>query len=68
MTRRYYARSASDRTDDWPFWFVADAQRGGLNVTADLMRQHVNPEHAGATLETQAGAEWLAQKANGETP
>lgn len=30
---RYYARSGSDRTDDWPFWFVADREQGGLNVT-----------------------------------
>ncbi|MCJ7993255.1 hypothetical protein J5N58_01410 [Rhizobium cremeum] len=34
--RRYYARSASDRTDEWPFWFVADKQQGGLNVTVRL--------------------------------
>jgi len=33
---RYYARSASDRTDDWAEWFVADELRGGLNVTAQL--------------------------------
>lgn len=37
---RYYARSASDRTNDWPFWFVADKSRGGLNVTAELIRQY----------------------------
>jgi hypothetical protein len=29
MTDRYYARSASDQTDDWPWWFVADKQLGG---------------------------------------
>ena len=34
--RRYYARSASDNTDDWPFWFVADIKQGGLNVTVTL--------------------------------
>ena len=33
---RYYARSASDNTDDWPFWFVADDPGGGINVTAEL--------------------------------
>lgn len=37
---RYYARSASDKTDNWPFWFIADRERGGLNVTSDLMREH----------------------------
>lgn len=30
---RYYARSASDKTKDWPYWFVADSEKGGLNVT-----------------------------------
>jgi hypothetical protein len=25
--RRFYARSASDKTDNWPFWFVADEKR-----------------------------------------
>jgi hypothetical protein len=33
---RFYARSASDKTDDWPFWFVADEMQGGLNVTKRL--------------------------------
>lgn len=35
---RFYARSASDKTDDWPAWFVADRQRNGRNVTADLTK------------------------------
>lgn len=29
----FTARSASDRTDDWPFWFVAD--KTGLNITVN---------------------------------
>jgi hypothetical protein len=37
MTARYYARIASDKTDNWPFWFVADSSRGGLNVTPTLI-------------------------------
>ena len=65
MTPRYYARSASDRTDDWPFWFVADAQKGGLNATAELVRQHCNVNHKGATLCSRAYAEHLAIIANG---
>lgn len=36
---RYYARSASDRTDDWPYWYVADREQGGLNVTVRLARE-----------------------------
>lgn len=34
---RFYARSASDKTDRWPLWFVADSYQGGLNVTAGLV-------------------------------
>ena len=65
MTARYYARSASDRTDDWPYWFVADAQKGGLNVTAKLVRQHFNVDPKGAKLCTRGDAERLAILANG---
>lgn len=36
MTKRYFARSASDKTDDWPFWYVADREKGNLNVTVKL--------------------------------
>lgn len=36
---RYYARSASDRTEDWPLWFVADREKAGLNVTVQLLPQ-----------------------------
>lgn len=32
----YFARSASDRSDDWPYWFVADRDKCDLNVTAEL--------------------------------
>lgn len=30
----FTARSASDKTDEWPFWFVAD--RNGVNRTVEL--------------------------------
>lgn len=40
MARRYFARSASDNTDDWPYWFVADGHKGGLNVTTQLSAHH----------------------------
>lgn len=61
---RYIARSASDRTDDWPFWFVADCQRGGLNVTAELARQHSNPDHSGGVLGLREDMIKLAAIAN----
>jgi len=64
MTDRYYARSASDNTDDWPFWFVADSQKGGLNVTAELTRLHINPHHKGLVLSDRKFTEYLAGIAN----
>lgn len=36
---RFIARSASDKTEDWPFWFVADNSHGGLNVTLALIEK-----------------------------
>lgn len=36
MTKRFYARSASDKTDDWPFWYVADSYQSDLNVTTSI--------------------------------
>ena len=47
---RYYARSASDKTDDWAAWFVADRQMGGLNVTADIVRKYINSAHSGGVF------------------
>lgn len=66
MTReaRFFARSASDRTDDWPFWFVADREHGGQNVTADLYRRHVSPAHPGGVFLPRDRAEELASIAN----
>lgn len=59
---RYYARSASDRTDNWPNWFVADAERGGLNVTPSIVPGLLRP---GATLVDRELAIALAGIANG---
>jgi hypothetical protein len=64
MTNRYYARSALDHTDDWPYWFVADGGKGGLNVTAELIRQHLDPGHEGAVFMDRGGAKYLANIAN----
>ena len=65
MSDRYYARSASNHTEDWPFWLVADRKLGGLNVTAELVRAHIDPEHfIGGTLCTREEAEYIADLAN----
>jgi hypothetical protein len=55
----FVARSASDRTDDWPRWFVAD--RNGINVV-----EYLAPELAGRLpLVPRIEAERLAGVANG---
>jgi hypothetical protein len=64
MTARYYARSASDRTDDWPWWFVADKQLGGRNVTQEVHKLLNRPTQPGAVLCVRAYAEQLAGEAN----
>ena len=62
--RRYYARSASDRTDAWPFWFVADSRKGSVNVTADIVRQHIGPTRKGGVFVPRGLALALADVAN----
>ncbi len=56
---RLVARSASARTDDWPFWYVADTARGGLNVTLNLM-----PGWGGLPFVTREAAEGLVDRAD----
>lgn len=38
MNTRYEARSASDKTDDWPYWMVWDTQ-AGVNVTIRVLEK-----------------------------
>lgn len=64
---RYIARSAFDKMDDWPIWFVADARMGGLNVTAELIRKHFNPNHVGGVLAERDRAIEVARTANEAT-
>ena len=66
MTDRYYARSASDRTDDWPFWLVADRRLGGVNQTAEVMDQVGFPRAPGQVLCDREIAEHVAARANAE--
>jgi len=55
---KYTARSASDKTNDWPFWFVADDR--GLNVTVKLV-----PDLRGTMpFLPRSFAEAVATKAN----
>jgi hypothetical protein len=64
MTDRYYARPATYSVD-WRYWSVADREKGGLNVTSELIRQHLNPSREGAVFTDRGTAEYLAKIANG---
>lgn len=57
----YRARSASDRTDDWPFWYVCgpDGRRNVLSFSAP---------YYGAVLTIRPIAEAIAEKFNREAP
>lgn len=33
MDEEFIFRSASDKTDDWPFWYLTEKSTGNLNVT-----------------------------------
>ena len=61
---RYYARSASDHDPDWPWWFVADRQQGGLNVTGKLWEQLTGRRAQGGCLTERCFAEVIAGAAN----
>jgi hypothetical protein len=64
---RYFARSASDRTDDWPFWFVADRKLGGPNRTAEITDLLFPGKRTpGSTLTDRETAQFLAEKANAD--
>lgn len=55
------ARSASDRTDDWPFWMVWD---GRLNVTARVVKALFDIEVTHLPFADRETAEAIAQAWN----
>jgi len=57
----YIARSASDTSDDWPFWYVADDS--GVRNVMTLPKDH---PHRGAVLTDRETAERLAKEWSGE--
>ena len=55
MRQKFTARSASDRTDDWPLWMVVDSQ--GQNILGDISRMLGKP---GAVFTNRCMAEKIA--------
>ena len=57
---RYVARSASNHTDAWAYWYVADSSNGNLNVIVGLL-----PQMSGyMPFLSRRGAERVAASAN----
>lgn len=67
MSLRYFARSASDKTDDWSIWFIADRDWGGLNVTSTVWdRLLPGTRTPGVVFLDKEGAISMAAMANDE--
>jgi len=66
MTDRFFARSASDRTDDWPHWFVADRQNGEINVTIRLIEKRFGVALPLLPFLWREACEAMAAQANSE--
>lgn len=60
------ARSASDRTDDWPFWYVTDDNPRDRNKTADAI-EAMTGHRTGAVFASMQEAKLLAEFMNGQT-
>lgn len=63
-SHRYYARSASSGNEEWPYWMVLDSQRGGLNVSGDLVQKVLGRDPGNTAFVTRPIAEKLAAEAN----
>ena len=61
---RYEAKIASDKTELWPFWFVADNEKGGVNVTNELLVELYKVAPKQLPFLSRNGAEMLASVAN----
>lgn len=51
----YVAKSASEKTEDWPFWYVCGPD--GINCLRF-------PREPGAVFTSRSAAEWIADDAN----
>lgn len=56
MTIKWRARSASDKTDDWPFWYVTDDQPTDINKTPDAWKTLTGKDWRGLPFLPKDGA------------
>lgn len=66
MTHRatFRARSASDRTDDWPYWYVTDDNPHDSNKTADCFEALTGRRQVCLPFLSRLAAEKLATLMN----
>lgn len=65
---KWRARSASDKTDDWPFWYVTDDQPENRNKTIDAIERRDGVRPAKLPFLLRDDAVELADFMNGGTP
>ncbi len=63
MRDEFFARSASDKTDDWPAWFIARKSNPRLNVMHQVTKL-LGLDFQGATMGSRPHMELLAASAN----
>lgn len=61
---RYAATSASSKTDDWPFWYIADTEKGGLNVLPAIYRKTTGIAMGSLPFTSKQHAKILEEEAN----
>lgn len=64
MRDEFFARSASDKTEEWPFWFVARRSNPSRNIFAELCDALGLARGRGQVLENREDALRLAALAN----
>lgn len=64
MSAAFIAVSASDRTEDWPFWFVAKVNQLRRNVFAEACALAGVERRPGVVLACRETAEAVAALAN----
>jgi len=62
------ARSASDKTDDWPFWYVTDDKPADSNKALECIEAVIGIRHAGLPFIPRHIAEELAAAINAPPP
>jgi excinuclease UvrABC nuclease subunit len=64
LASKVIARSASDETDDWPAWFLANGSQTSLNVTQRVAAELGHNMPFGAIFVSREDAQKMAGEYN----